>query len=147
MRVFIRELEDGSVEEAPEIYKNISNFNKAPALMTKFGFVERIKGFKKTDGKVKYIDYRKQFSKIGRGAFWYKRKSFEHEREVRALIRNHENTGKGVSHPVDLDVLIKNVYVSPYAPEWFAQVVRDVVKKYHLDKPVVYSSMKEQPFY
>ena len=56
MRVFIRELEDGSIEEAPEIYKNISNFNKAPALMTKFGFVERIKGFKKSDGKIKYIE-------------------------------------------------------------------------------------------
>lgn len=56
MRVFIRELEDGSVEEAPEIYKNISNFNKAPALMTKYGFVERIKGFKKSDGKIKYIE-------------------------------------------------------------------------------------------
>lgn len=56
MRVFIRELEDGSVEEAPEIYKNISNFNKATSLMTKFGFVERIKGYKKTDGKIKYIE-------------------------------------------------------------------------------------------
>ena len=56
MRVFIRELGDGSVEEAPEIYENISNFNKAPALMTKYGFVERIKGFKKSDGKIKYIE-------------------------------------------------------------------------------------------
>lgn len=56
MRVFIRELEDGSIEEAPEIYENISNFNKAPALMTKYGFVERIKGFKKSDGKIKYIE-------------------------------------------------------------------------------------------
>lgn len=56
MRVFIRELEDGSVEEAPEIYKNISNFNKSSQLMTKFGFVERIKGYKKTDGTIKYIE-------------------------------------------------------------------------------------------
>ena len=56
MRVFIRELEDGSIEEAPEIYKNISNFNKAPSLMKKFGFVERIKGYKKSDGKIKYIE-------------------------------------------------------------------------------------------
>lgn len=56
MRVFIRELEDGGVEEAPEIYKNISNFNKAPSLMKKFGFVERIKGYKKSDGTIKYIE-------------------------------------------------------------------------------------------
>ena len=98
-------------------------------------------------GKVKYIDYRKRFSNVGCGTFWYKRKSFEHEREVRALIRNHENNGKGISCPVDLDVLIKNVYVSPYAPEWFAEVVRDVVKKYELNKPVVYSAMADDPFY
>ena len=98
-------------------------------------------------GKVKYIDYRNQFSNIGSSAFWYKRKSFEHEREVRALIRNHENTGRGISRPVDLDILIKNVYVSPYAPEWFAAVVRDVVKKYKLNKPVLYSAMTDNPFY
>lgn len=98
-------------------------------------------------GRVKYIDYRKQFANIGTAAFWYKRKSFEHEREVRALIRNHTNNGMGVSHPVDLGILIKNVYVSPYAPEWFAEVVRDIVQKYNLIKPVVYSSMKDQPFY
>ena len=48
---------------------------------------------------------------------------------------------------MDLDVRIEKVYVSLYAPEWFAQVVRDVVKKYNLDKPVVYSSMKDRPFY
>lgn len=98
-------------------------------------------------GKVKYIDYRKQYSGIGCGAFWYKRKSFEHEREVRALIRNHNNNGKGVSHPINLDILIENVYVSPYAPEWFAEVVRDVVKRYGLNKPVLYSAMSDRPFY
>lgn len=98
-------------------------------------------------GKVKYIDYRTQFSSIGCGAFWYKRKSFEHEREVRALIRNHENNGKGVSCPANLDILIKNVYVSPYAPEWFVEVVRDVVKKYELNKSVLYSAMADKPFY
>lgn len=57
-------------------------------------------------GKVKYIDYRKQFSNVGMGAFWYKRKSFEHEREMRVIIRNYENTGKGISRSIDLDTLI-----------------------------------------
>lgn len=98
-------------------------------------------------GKVKYIDYRKQFSNVGTGAFWYKRKSFEHEREVRVIIRNYENTGKGISRSIDLDTLIENVYVSPYASEWFVEVVRDILKKYELDKPVLYSSMADQPFY
>lgn len=98
-------------------------------------------------GKVKYIDYRKQFADIGYGAFWYKRKSFEHEHEVRALFRNYKNNGMGIPHQVNLEILIENVYVSPYAPEWFAEVVRDVVRKYELNKPVLYSTMTEKPFY
>jgi len=98
-------------------------------------------------GKVKYIDYKKNFSGIGFSAFWYKRKSFEHEREVRALIRNYENSGKGILHPVNLNTLVQNIYVSPYAPEWFAEVVRNVVSKYDLNKPVLYSTMADQPFY
>lgn len=98
-------------------------------------------------GKVKYIDYTSQFSNIGFGAFWYKRKSFEHEREVRALVRNFKGNGSGISIPVNLDELIETVYVSPYAPEWFAEVVRDIVKKYELNKPVLYSTMADNPFY
>ena len=98
-------------------------------------------------GKVKYIDYSKQFTAIGFGAYWYKRKSFEHEHEVRAILRNYKNDGTGISHPVNLDILIESVYVSPYAPEWFAEVVRSVVKKYGLNKPVLYSTMTEKPFY
>ena len=54
--VFIKELEDGKVIEAPNNYKNISNFNKFPNLMKKYGFVERIKAYKKSDGTLKYVD-------------------------------------------------------------------------------------------
>lgn len=56
MRIFIKTLEDGRVIEAPRNYNNISNFNKVPSLMRKFGFEERIKGYKKSDGTMKYID-------------------------------------------------------------------------------------------
>jgi hypothetical protein len=55
-KVFIRELEDGRILEAPKNYKNISNFNKFPSIMKKHGFVERIKGYKKSDGTLKYIE-------------------------------------------------------------------------------------------
>ena len=56
MRIFIKTLEDGRVIEAPRNYNNISNFNKVPSLMRKFGFEERIKGYKKSDGTMKYIE-------------------------------------------------------------------------------------------
>ena len=56
MKIFIKILENGQVIEAPKNYNNISNFNKVPSLMRKFGFEERIKGYKKSDGTMKYID-------------------------------------------------------------------------------------------
>lgn len=56
MSIFVKELEDGRIIEAPRNYKNISNFNKFPSLMKKEGFVERIKGWKKSDGALKYIE-------------------------------------------------------------------------------------------
>ena len=56
MKIFIKTLEDGRVIEAPRNYNNISNFNKVPSLMRKFGFVEHIKAYKKSDGTMKYVE-------------------------------------------------------------------------------------------
>ncbi|MBQ7820541.1 MAG: hypothetical protein IJ341_12705 [Bacteroidales bacterium] len=54
--IFVKILDDGRIIEAPKNYKNISNFNKFPSLMRKEGFIERIKGWKKSDGTLKYIE-------------------------------------------------------------------------------------------
>lgn len=97
-------------------------------------------------GKVKYIDMKKRFTSIN-GAFWYKRKSFEHEKEVRAIIRKHNSKAKGIYIPVNIDKLIDEIYVSPYASEWFVDVVKSVVVQYNIDIPVLYSQMTENPFY
>lgn len=56
MSVFVKELEDGRIIEAPKNYKNISNFNKFPSIMKKHGFEERIKAWKKSDGTLKYVE-------------------------------------------------------------------------------------------
>ena len=96
-------------------------------------------------GKVKYIDFSKSFSSIN-GAFWYKRKSFEHEREVRAIVKSQQ-AHSGIEKAVDLEKLISAVYISPYAPKWFEDVVRDVMEKYKLNKPLYYSEMLKTPFY
>lgn len=56
MNIFVKELEDGRIIEAPKNYKNISNFNKFPSIMKKHGFVERIKAWKKSDGTLKYVE-------------------------------------------------------------------------------------------
>ena len=99
-----------------------------------------------TIGKVKYIDYSTQFSPIN-GAYWYKRKSFEYEQEVRAIIQSENIHDRGIEKKVDLEKLISAIYISPYAPQWFEDVVVDIVDKYELRKPVYHSDMKKQPFY
>lgn len=96
-------------------------------------------------GKVKYIDFSKSFASIN-GPYWYKRKSFEYEREVRAIIRNH-HAHDGIEKEVNLEKLISAVYISPYAPKWFKDVVYDVMQKYELNKPLYHSEMLKTPFY
>ncbi len=97
-------------------------------------------------GKIKYIDFDKNFAPIN-GAFWYKRKSFEYENEVRAVISKIHSSGKGVFIPISIDKLIEKIYISPYASEWFVDVVKSLVEKYCVKADVTYSMMKARPFY
>lgn len=97
-------------------------------------------------GKVRYIDFQNRFTSVN-GAFWYKRKSFEYENEVRAIIKRHNIMEKGIYISVDIDRLIDKIYVSPYAQDWFVDVVKSVVEKYKIEKPVLHSQMLEKPFY
>lgn len=56
MKVYIKTTADGKILEAPQTYKNISNFNKSKTMMEKHGFVEMIKGYLKSSGELKYIE-------------------------------------------------------------------------------------------
>ena len=97
-------------------------------------------------GKVNYIDFSKEYSPVN-GTYWYKRKSFEYEQEVRAIMHNYDVTGGGIEQEVDLDKLISAIYISPYASKWFEEVVIDIVEKYELHKPIYHSDMAKRPFY
>lgn len=97
-------------------------------------------------GKVRYIDYTKQFAPIN-GAYWCKRKSFEYEQEVRAVTHVRKAACCGIEKDVDIEKLITGIYISPYAPKWFEDVVRDITEKYGLNKPIFYSEMAAKPFY
>lgn len=97
-------------------------------------------------GRVRYIDLGSQFAGIN-DAYWRKRKSFEHEREVRAVLMAHLGGDTGKLVPCDTDVLIKGVYVSPEAPDWFASLVKDVNRKFNVGVDVSDSEFNEEPFF
>lgn len=114
-------------------------------------------------GCVEYLDYDSavisqlnMFTKMMR-----KRRSFEHEREIRAVIWKRSDRidgdiskdGRVVFHQtgalvnVDLNAIVEAVYVSPHAPSWFFDVVANVTKTYGLSAQVKQSALSGDPVY
>lgn len=118
-------------------------------------------------GKVKYIDYETDWLPEGNlfYPFLHKRKSFQHEQELRAIIvripykeRKHgkddlevdlkkEVVDVGVYVNVELDVLSERVYVSPTAQEWFNSLVDSILRRYEIEKKIEQSSLAKGPLF
>ncbi len=111
-------------------------------------------------GKVKYIDYESDIIPYGNSLapFLYKRKSFEYEQELRALIGKSPQTKGGLDWSrelfefgqyvsVDLEILLDKIFVSPTAPQWFYELVVSMTDKYDIDVEVKQSSLAEPEFY
>lgn len=100
-------------------------------------------------GIVNYIDYDNDLIDWGNRMvpFFYKRKSFYHEQELRALIRwaDYNLDNGGIKIPIDLSLLIENIYVSPTAPKWFHQLVKDIIKG--KDFNIINSRLDDKPVY
>lgn len=110
-------------------------------------------------GRVTYIDYDSQGFPLGN--FFYpvmhKRISFAHEQEVRLVkIRVPDNWGLpqefcplGISIDWPLEPTLEAIYVDPYAPEYYYDVVRSVVRRVapNLEDRVFWSPMRASPVY
>lgn len=108
-------------------------------------------------GLVKYIDYDTEWMPDGNLflPFLHKRKSFEHEREVRAIImdapsRNAEgqwplNASPGRTVPIDVSILIESVRVSPTAPAWLFDLIADTSQSVGIR--VTTSDLAKAPFF
>ena len=115
---------------------------KGVAIKTAIGRIVEI-------GRISYIDYSKEWPNANE-ALWRKRLSFEYEHEVRVRVI----TDGGLSPtppefmllPVDLDLLIESVFVSPMAETWFKDLVVDVSQKYGLNKEV-HSTLDDKALY
>ncbi|MBL7168219.1 hypothetical protein ISS40_06055 [Candidatus Bathyarchaeota archaeon] len=112
-------------------------------------------------GKIKYIDYNKDRIPLQNMfyPFMHKRKSYEHEKELRALIlKMHDEPERKYWHmlephekgryiPVNLDILIEKIYVSPTSPAWFHEITESIVSKYNINKAVKKSHLDDDPIY
>ena len=122
-------------------------------------------------GMINYVgDYTKDLSinNFNKITFWhlsypffFKRKCFEYEKELRAVILTEPVTEKakkqyltkrgirgmpeGLDEPVDLHMLVEKIYVSPTAEKWFGELVKSVVEKYGFNIAVVPSPLADNP--
>ena len=114
-------------------------------------------------------DWMNQWSNLLQ-AFVTKRKSFEYENEIRAItclpdnhlcgeliikeankekvpsfkqgiVNPRELTDKGKYVSADLQTLIENVYIAPYAESWFKEVVESLLSRYGLNASVTRSDL------
>jgi hypothetical protein len=88
----------------------------------------------------------------------HKRRSFEHERELRAIFSCDDKTPEalpykkcigstGLAIEVELPDLIERVYVSPTATLWFAEFVKAMTVKWGFQFPVTHSELSAAPLY
>ena len=113
-------------------------------------------------GEVTYIDYESASIKENNAIapFLFKRDSFEHEKEVRALywdINSYMAFGDSTSDSgnpslapgeyikVDVSKLIKEVLVAPYAEDWFIKLAQSVARRFGLEVSVSKSKLDQEP--
>jgi hypothetical protein len=111
-------------------------------------------------GMVNYIDYQTEGidPRNVLSAFMHKRKSYEHEREVRALIirfpiaddaldLSKETITDGIRIMVSMENLIERIFVAPASPVWIEELVKSVVAKYGYTFEIKHSGLDEPPLF
>jgi len=114
-------------------------------------------------GTVEYLDYAtaswgdfRAFNRV-----FHKRSSFEHERELRAVIVRPRYAElahldldtvlaaarDGIDVPVAVDRLVRRLWISPRADEWFGGLVERVVAQFDIEIPIVRSRLYDAPEY
>jgi hypothetical protein len=98
-------------------------------------------------GEVNYIDYRTFSPALGQ-QFWYKRRSFQHEQEIRVIIETCDPLdAAGLLERVKLDVLIEKIVLGPDTPDWFEALVKSITLKYDQNLEIIHSDMNAEPFF
>ncbi|MFN7934251.1 MAG: DUF2971 domain-containing protein [Bryobacteraceae bacterium] len=106
-------------------------------------------------GRVRYFDPRKQGVPDHNTylPYFHKRKSFEHEREVRLIIDLQapppQNLGSatGLNIPTDVDILVQRVFLAPATPEWSTSAVEAAVRAFGYQFEVTQSALDDPAVY
>jgi len=135
--------------ESAAMWELYGKSNETVCVQSTYGDYEQSLNDRADVGIVQYVDYKKDWIPDHDPylAYLYKRKSYEHEREIRGLMRREDSLDFTEELPVDLNQLINKVYISPTAPQWFSELVKSVVNKYGFEFDVAQSSITDEPFF
>jgi hypothetical protein len=152
--------------ESAALWKLYLKSNEGVAIQTTFSKLSEAVDLVVPDeiytGLVRYTDYDTDEidEEMVFDRFLIKRQSFDFEKEVRSMFlrleaRNTANAEErfenvvtpGETIRVDLGFLIESVVISPYADDWFFELVKSVTIKYGYTFPVIESKLKETPAY
>lgn len=148
-------------QESAAMWKLYAKTHEAVCVQTTFRKLQVAMTGQARVGMVRYVDYDKGWIPESNplAPFLYKRKSFEHEREVRAIIEPAEMPAllKEAGEPtpaagrwvgINVAETIERVFIAPDAPPWFLELVRQVTARHeHGAMPVVPSALAQVPFY
>ena len=146
--------------ESAAMWNLYAHSGEAVAIQTDYETLSKVLPDNVYLGLVRYIDYNSEWMPEGNlfYPFLHKRKSFEHEREARALVQElpkdderfktrARNDVSGLNLAVEVKVLLKNVYVCPTAGQWFEDVVRLTAERFGLSIKVIKSDLFSKPVF
>jgi hypothetical protein len=140
--------------ESAALWKIYSDYDKG--IMIKTSVNRLIDSFQYSSetiflSSIKYIDFSKEQLPVRKNLFLnviHKQKAYLYEKEVRLIYLvgwnkdwSKEEVPGGVYINVDIDLLIEEIIVSPYAPVWFLKLLTDVLIKYGINKPIKRSEL------
>ena len=140
--------------ESEAMWRLYSRETDGIAIRTVFGrFTDALVGDETVlASTVQYRDYRTASIPFGNALLplFHKRMSFQHEREVRAMIlripsQDRPDESKGCYCKVDLAKLLEEIVVAPFAEEWFVDLVRSIAGRYGLGDRVRTSTLSDDP--
>ena len=140
-------------EESPAMWKLYTSQNESICIRSKYKTLASLLPEQSLLGIVEYIDYhRESFDTTEMWSYIiHKRKSFQHEQEIRAAIYRgetcpFESVGeKGLVVPINIATLIEEIIVSPTSKSPLTEVVEGLAKKYGLKAPVERSRVNDEP--
>ena len=130
-------------EESAALWKIYSDFGKGILIKSTANKVEEsLKGSPEQVriSKIGYLNYEKDLMPDGNIIYpiIHKQNAYSYESEVRLIheVGSNQQVAYGKYIAVDIDVLIDEIIVGPFSPHWQFELIKDIVSKYCLNKPI-----------